>query len=203
MTATALRKRLRDLPVEEAARRLLGAEVHTRIDGARAAARIVETEAYRGADDKAAHSYGYRRTPRTAVFYEDAGHAYVYLIYGLHQMFNVVVGPPGEPNAVLVRGVEPLSGVELMRTRRGLDAPGPRLTNGPALVCQALGISRAHYGLDLLASGSAVRLVGTLGTVPDPEIVASPRVGVAYAEECATWPWRFRESGNAYTSPAK
>ena len=197
------RSRLRELPVERAARELLGVEVHTEIDGFRAAGRIVETEAYRGADDKAAHSYGYKRTRRTEVFFGDAGHAYVYLIYGLHRMFNVVVGPPEEPNAVLVRALEPLDGTDAMLARRQLTSAGGRLANGPALVCQALGITRAHYGVDLLAAGAPIRLVGDLGTVAPERITASPRVGVAYAGECAAWPWRFRESGNPYTSPAK
>ena len=210
MEAETFRARLRDLPIEEAARQLLGVTVYTEVGGVPTAGRIVETEAYRGADDKAAHSYKYKRTKRTAVFYADAGHAYVYLIYGLHRMFNVVVGPPGEPNAVLVRAVEPVTGIDVMLARRKLRTPGPRIGNGPALVCQALGISRAHYGLDLLGAGSPVRLLGELGTVPAPEVIASPRVGIAYAGECARWPWRFRESGplgplgaNSYTSPAK
>lgn len=198
-----MREQLRTSPVDAAARALLGVEVHTFVDGVHAAARIVETEAYRGADDRAAHSYGYKRTKRTEVFFGDAGHAYVYLIYGLHQMFNVVVGPPEEPNAILVRGVEPLVGVAQMLKRRRLTAPGPRISNGPALVCQALGISRAHYGVDLLSEGSPVQLRGQLDTVAPDTVIASPRVGVAYAGECAAWPWRFRESGNLYTSPAK
>lgn len=189
--------------VEAVARGLLGVEVHSYIDGVHTAGRIVETEAYRGADDKAAHSYKHKRTKRTEVFFGDAGHAYVYLIYGVHEMFNVVTGPVGQPDAVLVRAVEPVIGREPMRARRKRPVDGPRLTNGPALVCQALGITREHYGADLTDPRSPVHLRGRLHTLTAENVLVSPRVGVAYAEECAGWPWRFRVSGNLYTSPAK
>ena len=177
----------------------------------RVSATIVETEAYRGRDDKAAHSYQYRRTPRTEVFFGPAAHAYVYLCYGIHHMFNVIVGPVGEPNAVLIRAVEPREGLETMLERRGLAKVERRLSGGPGLVCQALGLDRSHNGLDLLDESSFVRLRGPLGSFSlrqaqgrlTKQVITSPRVGIAYAEECAAWPWRFRVKDNPYTSPAK
>lgn len=189
--------------MDHAARALLGAEIHSFVDGLHTAGRIVETEAYRGADDKAAHSFGNRRTKRTEVFFGPPGHAYVYLIYGLHRMFNIVTGPAGQADAVLVRAVEPLVGIDVMLSRRNLSTVAPRISNGPALLCQALGVTLDHYATDLLDASSAIQLHGSLGTVSDTDVIRSPRVGVAYAEDCATWPWRFRESGNPYTSPAK
>ena len=209
MAELLTRDALQDRGVDEIARALLGVELHSFHDGGLTIGRIVETEAYRGADDRAAHSFNHRHTPRTEVFFGPAGHAYIYFIYGIHTMFNIVVGPQGRPDAVLVRAIEPLVGQEIMRERRSSKSASQvkledaRLGNGPGLVCQALGITREDYGLDLLDSTSPLRLVGSLGTLTDEQIVASPRVGVAYAEECAAWPWRFRESGSAFTSPAK
>lgn len=197
------REALTDGNVVDHARALIGVELHSWIDGIHAAGRVVETEAYRGADDKAAHSYGYKRTARTDIFFGAAGHAYVYLIYGLHSMFNVVTGPRGQPDAVLVRAIEPLFGTDAMLARRKLPSILPRIGNGPALVCQALAITRHHYGVDLLAGDAVIQLRGVLNSVAASAIIAGPRVGVAYSEECAAWPWRFRESGNPYTSPAK
>ena len=101
------RLHLANLDILGQAQGLLGTLLISEIGGQRSVARIVETEAYRGADDKAAHSYGYKRTQRTEVFFGPPGHAYVYLIYGMHRMFNVICGPENEPNAVLIRAVEP------------------------------------------------------------------------------------------------
>jgi len=189
--------------VVDHARMLLGAELHTGFGESFCRARIVETEAYRGSDDRAAHSYGYKRTKRTEVFFGPAGHAYVYLCYGIHRMFNVVVGAIDEPNAVLVRAVEPLEGQELMCSRRGLQTPSTRLSSGPGLLSQALGVSLDYDGCDLLGEDSPIRLRGMLGSLSAKQITVGPRVGVAYAGECALRPWRFRVSGNPFTSPAK
>lgn len=185
------------------ARGLVGAHVETGFGESLTRARIVETEAYRGRDDRAAHSYGYKRTKRTEVFFGEAGRAYVYLCYGIHRMFNVIVGPVGEPNAVLVRAVEPLVGTGLMLRRRKLERGSRRLTGGPGLVTQALGITLDDNGCDLFSAASQVRLSGPFGSLPAKQLTVGPRVGVDYAGACALRPWRFRESGNAYTSPAK
>src|SRR5262249_5275311 len=118
------------------------------------AGRIVEAEAYRGPEDLAAHSRAGRRTPRTEVMFGPAGYAYVCLIYGMHFHFNLVVGQAGEPHAVLVRAIEPIAGLPLMASRRGVDSSKRALTNGPGKLCQALGITLADYGADLCGRGA-------------------------------------------------
>ncbi len=194
---------LAHLDVVGQARGLLGCVVTSEIDGALTAGRIVETEAYRGRDDRASHAYPLKRTPRTEVFFGPPGHAYVYLCYGIHSMLNVIVGPEQEPNAVLIRAVAPARGVELMLARRKLGRPVRRLSGGPGLVCAALGITRSQNAVDLFDPASPVRLSGTFGSLAAKRITVGPRVGIDYAGACAARPWRFRESGSAYTSPAK
>jgi DNA-3-methyladenine glycosylase len=160
--------------------------------------RIVEAEAYRGPDDLAAHSAGGRRTARTEVMYGPAGHAYLFFVYGMHWNFNVVTGEAGQPHAVLIRAVEPLSGLELMATRRGLSADRVELTNGPGKVCQAFALARQHYGLDLCVSPKLF-----LADAPKVKVARSARVGVDYAGSWADKPWRFFEPGNRYVSRAR
>lgn len=187
--------------VEKLARALLGTRLCTSIDGQFTCARIVETEAYRGPDDKAAHVYGYRRTKRTEPIFGVGGTAYVYLCYGIHHLFNVVSAPAEIPHAILVRAVEPLQGIEVMLQRRGMTAIKPRLTAGPGSLSAALGIHSGLSGVDLTNPDSGIWIEER--TEPVDEIIASPRVGVDYAEECAAWPWRFRIAGSKWCSPAK
>jgi DNA-3-methyladenine glycosylase len=168
--------------------------VHETKEG-RVAARIVETEAYRGPEDRAAHSYRGRRTTRTEVMYGPPGHAYVFFVYGMHWHVNLVTTRSGEPHAVLIRAVEPLEGLELMALRRGLTATSRDLTNGPGKVCQAFGIDRAQYGADL-CRGPLVLIDGP----PRGRIGRSPRIGVDYAGPWAARPWRFFERENRYVS---
>lgn len=174
------------------AQRLLGTLI-VRDDGAaRRVARIVETEAYAGEEDRASHARA-GRTPRTSIMFGPAGRAYVYLVYGMHHCLNVVCGPDGRAGAVLIRAVEPVVGVEVMRARRGAAAGADeRLAAGPARTCQALDIDRSHDGLDLLRD-ERLWLAGD-GTDPLPaeRIVRGPRIGVDYAgPEWSTRPWRF------------
>ena len=198
------RYHLADEDVVAHARALLGTRiVATDSSGVETVGRIVETEAYRGADDKASHAYPLKRTPRTEVFFGEPGHAYVYLCYGIHRMFNVITGPVGTPNAVLVRAIEPLSGIEAMLKRRELTRVQRRVGGGPGLVCQALGIGLDDNASDLFDGASRVRLSGVFGGHSPKQVIASPRVGIPYAEECAAWPWRFRIAGNGFTSPAR
>lgn len=136
----------------------------------------METEAYLGAGDRAAHSWGSRRTPRVEPMYADGGHLYVFLVYGMHSCVNVVTRGPGRPEAVLLRAAEAPSG-----------AP-PRLLSGPAKLCEGLGITVGWSGEDLLGRGD-VRLLARPG--PRPRIAVSQRIGVGYAEEAACWPLRF------------
>ena len=167
-------------------------------DGARVSGRIVEVEAYLGVEDRAAHSYGGRRTRRTETMFGVGGTAYVFFVYGMHHQFNVVTGPEGQPHAVLVRAVEPDEGMELMRERRPVSKER-ELTNGPGKLCRALGIDLTFDGEDLTKSGR-VWLEETGQSYESDEIASGPRIGVDYAAEDALKPWRFWVKGNEYVS---
>ena len=181
-------------PVLVLARALIGKVlVHDSLEGL-AAGRIVETEAYRGPLDLAAHSAGGRRTQRTEVMYGAAGHAYMFLLYGVSWAFNIVAANEGDPHAVLVRALEPLVGLELMASRRHVDPRKRELTNGPGKLSQALGLDRRHYGVSL-AGPSLFVADGARGPVG-----RSPRINVDYAGAWAQKPWRFFERGNRYVS---
>ncbi len=181
----------------ELARKLLGCMlVHRTPDGV-ATGMIVETEAYVGAIDKACHAWQ-NRSERTEIMYHDGGYAYVYFIYGMHHCFNVVTGPEGEGNAVLIRALEPVTGINLMQRRRNTKLLRS-LCSGPGKVCQALGITKNEYGMDLCDPASPLRLI-KYRHIPDEQIAVSPRINVAYAEEAAAWPWRFYVKDNLYIS---
>ena len=181
----------------ELARKLLGCLlIHRTLDGV-AGGMIVETEAYVGAIDKACHAYR-NRSERTEIMYHDGGYAYVYFIYGMHHCFNVVTGPEGEGNAVLIRALEPVIGLKLMQRRRNTKSL-QNLCSGPGKVCLALDITKNEYGLDLCNADSPLHLI-QYRHIPDAKIVASPRINVAYAEEAAAWPWRFYVKENPYVS---
>ena len=128
------------------------------------------------------------------------GRAYIYLVYGLHHCLNAVTGPAGSPGAVLVRGGVPVVGGELIRARRGPGPPSARLTDGPGKLCQALALSRAEDGLDLCDRGSGLCLVDDGVPVPDAEVERTPRIGIAYAGEAASWPLRFLWRGDGARS---
>lgn len=150
------------------------------------AGRVVEVEAYLGTDDPASHAFR-GPTPRTEVMFGPAGHLYVYFSYGMHWCANVVGGEEGSAAAVLIRAVHPVAGIELMRSARPAARRDVDLTNGPAKVCQALGIDGAMDGIDVAVEGSAVVLVDD--GVPPPEVATTgPRVGISRAVEL---PWRF------------
>jgi DNA-3-methyladenine glycosylase len=169
--------------------------------GARVSGRVVEVEAYLGAEDRAAHSYGGRRTRRTETMFAAGGTAYVFFVYGMHHQFNVVTGPEGLPHAVLVRAVEPEEGLELMRERR--PVPKEReLTSGPGKLCRALGLDLSFDGEDL-TEGRRVWLEETGVSFRPEQIASGPRIGVAYAAEDALRPWRFWVEGNGYVSRGK
>jgi DNA-3-methyladenine glycosylase len=189
--------------VVQVAKDLLGKYLVTHFDGQMTTGKIVETEAYRAPDDRACHAFGNRRTARTEVMFAEGGRAYVYLCYGIHHLFNVVTGPEGMAHAVLIRAVQPIDNVELMLARRGMDKPHPKLTAGPGALTQALGIHTSQSGLSLLDTAGPLWLEDRGEVILEENIIASPRVGVAYAKECAAWPWRFRIKGSAWTSPAK
>ena len=181
-------------PPDEAARRLLGCTLVRRSDTGVTAGRITETEAY-SQDDPASHSFR-GRSARTAVMFGPPGFAYVYFTYGMHYCFNAVVGEEGRGEAVLIRAVEPLVGLDEMRARRGQpDAPAALLCAGPARLCSAFGIG-PELNREDLCTGETLWLCS--GDIPDPaRIVASPRIGITRAMDLL---WRFTIRGDAFTS---
>jgi DNA-3-methyladenine glycosylase len=166
-------------------------------DGRRVSGIIVETEAYRGPADRASHAYGGRRTDRTETMYQIGGTAYVYFVYGMYYQFNVVTNVKDIPHAVLVRALEPVEGIELMRERR----PGladHHLTSGPGKLCIALGIDRKLDRADLL--GDRVWIEEGETRIGPSAIASGPRIGVGYAEGWADKPWRYWIRGNRFVS---
>jgi DNA-3-methyladenine glycosylase len=164
---------------------------------------IVEAEAYNGPEDRASHARA-GRTRRTEPMFGPAGHAYVYLIYGMHHCLNVVTDTEGAPSAVLLRGLEPTIGLEAIRSRRGRPAePDLRLGAGPARLCQALAINLRHDRLDLTRPGDlwlAFPAAEELEVSRASGIVTGTRVGVDYADEWGAKPWRFGLRGHASLS---
>jgi DNA-3-methyladenine glycosylase len=183
------------------AQELLGKVLVTNFKEELTAARIVETEAYNGALDKASHAYNNRRTNRTEVMFGNGGKAYVYLCYGIHHLFNVVTNVQGTPHAVLIRAVEPIAGIASMLARTGKLKFGYDLTRGPGNVSKALGIQTAHTGLNLLHNEIFIADDGK--GIESAAMVATPRIGVDYAAEDALLPYRFIVIGNPYVSGKK
>ncbi|MCZ4222824.1 DNA-3-methyladenine glycosylase [Pedobacter rhodius] len=184
--------------VVELAKDLLGKVLFTKIDGKISAGIIVETEAYFGIKDKASHAYGGRRTNRTETMYSQGGVAYVYLCYGMHDLFNVVSSVKDDPHAVLIRAIEPLLGKELIEERRNMPISKAAISSGPGSAAKALGIDRSFNAKDL--SADEIWIEDHQIRYQDDEIIASPRVGIAYAKEHALLPWRFFVKGNKYVS---
>ena len=164
--------------------------------GRRVSGKIVEVEAYRGPKDRASHAYGGRRTKRTETMYQVGGHAYVYFVYGMYNQFNVVTNAMDIPHAILVRALEPVEGIELMRIRRGAHTDR-NLTSGPGKLCIAMGIDRDLDRADL--TGGRVWLE-EYEKVPRSKIATGPRIGIDYAEDWVEKPWRFWIKGNQFVS---
>lgn len=183
------------------ARDLLGKVLVTEFGGHRTSGRIVEVEAYNGAVDRASHAWSGRRTKRTEVMYGSGGVAYVYLIYGIYHLFNVVTNRRDVPHAVLVRGLEPLEGIPVMLERTGKHVLDHSLTRGPGNLSKALGLLTVHTGLSLL--GGQVWIGDDGFRVRRASIVTTPRIGVDYAGEDAALPYRFFVAGSPYVSGSK
>lgn len=182
----------------DVARDLLGKHLVHRLDGVERVGRIVETEAYLGPHDLAAHS-AKGLTPRTRVMFGPPGHAYVYFVYGMHWCMNVVTQEADLAEAVLLRGAEPVYGVESMRKRRPAAKRDHDLMNGPGKLCAALGIDRALDGVSLRSD--VLFLTGRDVAVRDEDIAVSPRVGVDNAGDAAHWPLRFYLRASRHVSP--
>jgi len=173
------------------ARQLLGKlVVRTHPDGV-VVLRVNEVEAYLGVDDPACHTYGGRRTPRTETMWGEAGHAYIYLVYGLHKCLNVVTVGPEQPEAVLLRGGAVVEGMDLVRIRRGPLVGERSLTDGPGKLCRALAVTRDDDGVDLCSPESTLQICDDGVEVPEDRVRRVPRVGVDYAGEAASWPLRL------------
>lgn len=169
------------------AKELVGHLLVTKIAGEITSGFIIETEAYRGPDDKACHAYNYRKTPRNAPMYCSGGIAYLYRCYGIHTLFNVVTGKKDLPHAVLIRAILPYEGENIMIQRRHWQKkPRHLLANGPGKVCQALNLTLNHNGHTLTSPSIHISKKKIAGT-----IIQTPRIGIDYAQEYRDLPWRF------------
>ncbi len=178
------------------AQQLLGKILVHKVHGRTLAGRITETEAYLGITDRACHTFGGRRTARTEAMYLPGGHAYVYFIYGMYNCFNVVTRTDKHPEAVLIRALEPLKGIDWMkRYRRTNDEK--KLTTGPGKLCEAMGITKANNAQSLLSSTFYIEDAPKIAA---KNIVAKPRVGIPYAQEAIDWPLRFYMQHNDFIS---
>jgi DNA-3-methyladenine glycosylase len=177
----------------EVAKRLLGKILCVKGEsGAVHKARIVETEAYLGPEDRAAHTFGGRRTPRVEPMYLDGGHSYVYLIYGMYYCLNFVTRDTEHPEAVLIRALEPFPFVEMKKKDMKM--------NGPGKLCRELAITKEHNALKLWKKSSELYVCEDDFEVREDQIAARPRIGVDYAGEAAAWPLRFYIRGNKFIS---
>lgn len=174
--------------VVKVAHDLLGKYLFTKIGNQITGGIIIETEAYKGAEDRACHAYNYRRTKRTEIMYENGGVTYVYLCYGIHCLLNVVTYTKGNPHAVLIRSILPKFGIDIMLKRRKKQLLDSKLTNGPGSVCRALGIDLTYNGTPL--NSSCIWIADS--DIPVSQVYQGPRIGVDYAGPDAHLPWRFK-----------
>ena len=182
-------------------RELLGKFLFTRVDDSFTGGMIVETEAYRGPEDRASHAFGLKRTNRNSVMYNRGGCAYVYICYGLYPLLNVVTNSEEIPHAILIRAIEPTEGLDIMLKRRNKTKLDYSLTAGPGALSIALGITKKLNGV--LLTGPEIWIENGDTMISPNQILASSRVGIDYAGEDAELPWRFRIKNHPYTSRAK
>ncbi|MDB5119286.1 MAG: DNA-3-methyladenine glycosylase [Sphingobacteriales bacterium] len=180
------------------AKELLGKYLYTNIDGKITGGMIVETEAYNGPDDRGSHAYNNKRTPRNEMMYNHGGVVYMYICYGIHDMLNIVTGTEDSSHAVLIRAIEPLTGIETMRERRNLFSNDNRLCQGPGALGKALGLNKSHNGIGLQYDIIWMDDVGLAFT--EDQVKASPRVGMNFEGPYKTIPWRFYLKGNKFVS---
>ncbi len=180
------------------AKELLGKILVTRWNGVETSGRIVEVEAYEGIKDKASHAYGARRTARNEIMYQEGGVAYIYLCYGIHHLFNIVTHGKNIPHAILIRALEPLTGIEEMMRRTGKKKIDVSLTRGPGNAAKALGLLTSQSGYSLLSKDMFIADDGFVYS--RGQVLSSPRIGVDYAGEDALLPYRFYIKGNPHVS---
>jgi DNA-3-methyladenine glycosylase len=170
------------------AKDLLGKTLITNINGVKTGGIITETEAY-SEIEKGCHAYNKKKTERTKIMFEKGGFSYVYFCYGMHHLFNIVTGNENSAQAVLIRSIQPTIGIDEMLKRRKMSTLNKNLTNGPAKVCQALAITKIHYGTELISD--EIWIETSDKKINKNAIEATPRIGIDYAEEDALLPWRF------------
>jgi DNA-3-methyladenine glycosylase len=181
------------------AKDLIGKKIVSNIDGKYCSGIITETEAYRGVLDKACHAHLGRFTDRTKIMYENGGVAYVYLCYGIHNLFNIITNTDAQADAILIRAAEPLEGIDHMLQRRGKDKLDKTLTSGPGNFSKAFGLDRSHYGADLTGDLVWIEKLEK-SRFRESGIAISKRIGIDYAEEDADLPWRFYLADSKYIS---
>jgi len=179
---------------------LLGKYLISNVDGKYTSGIIVETEAYRAPDDKACHAYANKRTPRTETMFATGGTCYVYICYGIHNLFNIVTAPEGIAHAILIRAIEPIEGLDIMEDRRKMPITKKESCNGPGKFTRCMDITKKQNGIDLSSKKSALYLEDRGNKIPKTQIISGPRVGMSTAEECSHWPWRFRIKDNKWSS---
>jgi DNA-3-methyladenine glycosylase len=180
------------------AKELIGKIIVTKFNGLITSGRIVETEAYIGLTDKASHSFGGKRTARNEHMYAPAGIAYVYICYGMHHLFNIVSNAKDIPDAVLIRAVEPITGVDIMLKRTGKQKLDNTLTKGPGNATKALGISKEHSGINLVKDEIYIAADGF--KITETSIGISRRIGIESSGDAALLPYRFYVKGNPFVS---
>tara|TARA_B100000959_G_C14815917_1_gene555842 strand:+ start:38 stop:637 length:600 start_codon:yes stop_codon:yes gene_type:complete len=181
-------------------RELLGKILCTNYNGKLTSGIIVETEAYAGTIDKASHAYDNKKTNRTKIMYDSGGIAYIYLCYGIHHLFNVVTNSKNIPHAILIRAIEPINGIKTMLTRRKKKNKDYTLTAGPGSLTKALGITINDSGKSLMSN---LIWIENQKNINANNVISSPRVGIQYAKDDISNPWRYRIKNNPWTSPAK
>ncbi|MDN3955131.1 DNA-3-methyladenine glycosylase [Sporolactobacillus laevolacticus] len=184
-------------PTQDLARALLGCLLVKESAEGTASGYIVETEAYMGAEDRAAHSFGNRRTKRTEIMFSAAGHVYTFMMH-THTLVNVVSGPLNTPEAILIRAIEPLNGLDLIVARRGTNKKPVEWTNGPGKLTEALGITKDDYGRLF----TEAPLYIAPGYQPE-KILSGPRVGIDNTGEARFYPWRYWIADNPYVSATR
>ncbi len=179
------------------AKQLLGKIICTNISGKFTKSLIVETEAYSGTNDKACHANNQKLTKRNKVMYRPGGIAYIYLCYGIHHLFNIVTNVEGKADAVLIRAVQPLEGIDTMCNRRNFTKNNYRLTAGPGLLTKSLGINLSHYGASLIGN---IIWIEKKENIKSDQIISTTRIGVDYAGDDSLKPWRYFIKENKWVS---
>ena len=180
------------------ANELIGKYLYTNIDGVVTGGIIVETEAYNGSEDRGSHAFNNKRTPRNQMMYRAGGVVYMYICYGIHDMLNIVTGTQDSSHAVLIRAIEPLTGIETMRERRNLFMDDNRLCQGPGALGKALGLNKVHNGIDL--QGDVIWIEDEGLSFTEDKVKAAPRVGMNFEGPYKTIPWRFYLKENKFVS---